>query len=760
MAFDQLPLGNHRRLFILFLPFILFSNQFDQSILIDGTVQDSLTGKHLPNVNIFLDQDKAFGTTTDKDGYFELLISRNHQKSLIIFEHIGYDSLMLSVKNAQNKKSFLLIPLIIDTEPIRVQEKRYMPEILSEAKMPVTIIEKKRFETQAYIDLGDLLKTDQSIRIEEELSGKKTISLHAGNADDVVVLYNGIKMNSNFDNTSDLSFVDLSNVEAVEIIRGSNTALYGSGAFSGIVNVIPKTEYDFSVRFQQKFGTYNTGEWNLQLNRQLFDRLNITYSLKEGASKRKYAESVSKSDFIKNELRHHQVGLLYFFDGKDYPQNSLNINYLNQLTEYDNYRNGEQQKNLNEIYSVIYDGQILSVNDFKLTASYNRLNTEQVLGHPEGKMNRGFFNDNYALKIEKKLAYNDLDFIFAYQYQDNNLDYNDEKYKLYDNGIPSRYPPDLLSSDFHQGMNGLVAISHFHAESGSEFFNPLDIGLSYRYDNVQNSRKNFHVDENNQPSGGDQKWEQSTVKFSSSLSGGNDQFDFDSYCNFGTNVKFPSISEQISTPQSILGDFYADPTPLKPETAKALEIGGSLTRQVPHIQSLDNIQMDLTYFKNFYSNKIVTFQSANSPLAFTSNVGSAVISGFDLKAAVSLFNEKLKLESGSSFYDISDILAFPFKYKSKTIFNIFYNIWGFNTQFHWFKEGKQTGMVKTNSGRFEMINLPRHSNIDIHLSHTFEFMQIKFFSNLSIRNLLDDITTIEGIAIHDRRIYLTFGLKY
>ena len=112
MAFDQLPSGNHRRFFILFLPFILFSSLFGQSILIDGTVQDFVTGKHLPNVNIFLDQDKAFGTTTDKDGYFELLISRNHQKSLIIFEHIGYDSLILSVKNAQNKKSFLFNQLL------------------------------------------------------------------------------------------------------------------------------------------------------------------------------------------------------------------------------------------------------------------------------------------------------------------------------------------------------------------------------------------------------------------------------------------------------------------------------------------------------------------------------------------------------------------------------------------------------------------------------------------------------------------------
>ena len=121
------------------------------------------------------------------------------------------------------------------------------------------MLESKTFEIRGFIDAGDLLKTEHSIQVEEDLSGKKTVSIRGGNPDEIVVMYNGVKLNRAYDNTFDLSLIDLEDIDRFEIIKGSNTALYGPEAFSGVINIVPKTQYDYHVRFQQRLGTYQSG---------------------------------------------------------------------------------------------------------------------------------------------------------------------------------------------------------------------------------------------------------------------------------------------------------------------------------------------------------------------------------------------------------------------------------------------------------------------------------------------------------------------
>jgi hypothetical protein len=61
---------------------------------------------------------------------------------------------------------------------------------------------------------------------------------------------------------------------------------------------------------------------------------------------------------------------------------------------------------------------------------------------------------------------------------------------------------------------------------------------------------------------------------------------------------------------------------------------------------------------------------------------------------------------------------------------------------------------------FIEVTLPKYSNIDIHLNKKFTLFGLKYFMNFSGRNLLDDDVVLQGLAIRDRRFYLTFGLQY
>ena len=56
--------------------------------------------------------------------------------------------------------------------------------------------------------------------------------------------------------------------------------------------------------------------------------------------------------------------------------------------------------------------------------------------------------------------------------------------------------------------------------------------------------------------------------------------------------------------------------------------------------------------------------------------------------------------------------------------------------------------------------LPSFSNIDLHLSNTVIWNNFNMNINLSGINLLTDDLVIQGLALRDRRFYLSVGIEY
>ena len=78
-------------------------------------------------------------------------------------------------------------------------------------------------------------------------------------ASNVVVLVDGVRLNSPDLSGPDLSSISLDQIERIEVVRGSGGVLYGSGAVGGVVNIVTKkgtlgTQVDASA----SYGSYNT----------------------------------------------------------------------------------------------------------------------------------------------------------------------------------------------------------------------------------------------------------------------------------------------------------------------------------------------------------------------------------------------------------------------------------------------------------------------------------------------------------------------
>jgi len=272
---------------------------FAETILVEGTVRHANTYQEIPYVNIYI-KDHLIGTSTKLDGSFELAIPASQENMIIIFEHVSFDTLQLPLQQALQKKRFYMTPRIIQSSAISIVAQRNNSKIQNDIPHPISIISSKKFDIQGYVDAGDLLKNEQSVQVEEELSGKKTVALRAGNPDDVIILYNGIKMNNLYDNVFDLSLINIEDIQHFEIIRGSNTSLYGPEAFSGVINIVPKIYKNYYARFTQRIGTYASGDWNLHLNYNYSDRWSLSYSYKKGATKRRYQDEDETSQLLLN----------------------------------------------------------------------------------------------------------------------------------------------------------------------------------------------------------------------------------------------------------------------------------------------------------------------------------------------------------------------------------------------------------------------------------------------------------------------------
>ncbi len=70
--------------------------------------------------------------------------------------------------------------------------------------------------------------------------GMKSASIRGSTSEQVLVLIDGMRLNSGRDGTVDLSTIPLASVERIEIVRGGAGSLYGTSAIGGVINIITR----------------------------------------------------------------------------------------------------------------------------------------------------------------------------------------------------------------------------------------------------------------------------------------------------------------------------------------------------------------------------------------------------------------------------------------------------------------------------------------------------------------------------------------
>jgi vitamin B12 transporter len=119
-----------------------------------------------------------------------------------------------------------------------------LPDELDETPVAATIVTKEDIERREARDILDVLREVPGLAVSRTGSPGKntTLFIRGGSSKQALVLWNGVEMNNAYFSGYDLGQLSAAGVEKVEIVRGPFSALYGSEAVSGVINVLTKPE--------------------------------------------------------------------------------------------------------------------------------------------------------------------------------------------------------------------------------------------------------------------------------------------------------------------------------------------------------------------------------------------------------------------------------------------------------------------------------------------------------------------------------------
>lgn len=324
-----------RTIFYLLLVGITFSQNTGQ---VSGSVYCTDSRLPLIAVNVYL-KNTVIGTSTNEDGYY-IIENVPSGKYEIIVDIIGYSKpnmKIIEIKQSENiNLNFHLHPEVISyNDDVTVTATRGH-SLITEVPSSVNIVNQEEIELRNPQNLAEALQNVPGVTIKDYggLGNTKSISLRGSSDSQVLVLLDGQRLNNPQSGSVDLNQISLEGIEKIEVVRGGNSALYGSDAIGGVINLISKkhNKNKSPVQSEVKIGTgsFELYTFEPSINIKLGDsRISTSYKYLSSKGNFPYTDNYGEiakrvnSDIESNNL---YIGITKDFGDPHYQRN-ISINY-------------------------------------------------------------------------------------------------------------------------------------------------------------------------------------------------------------------------------------------------------------------------------------------------------------------------------------------------------------------------------------------------------------------------------------------------
>lgn len=303
----------------------------DTDANIYGHVLDKATGEHLPYINIIL-KGTTHGMTTDGTGHY-LLKNLPEGNFVLEVSSMGYKTIEKDVTLKKGKTLELNFTLEEDYVSLdgvvvsanRSETKRRLAPTL------VKVIDSKMFETVSATSLSQGLVFQPGVRVENNCQncGFTQVRINGMEGKYTQILVDSRPIFSCLAGVYGLEQIPANMIERVEVVRGGGSALFGSSAIAGTINIITKEPMRNTASLSHTISNLNESsvfENNTTLNASLVSSNNRAGITLFGQNRERGAWDANDDGFSElPALKNQSVGLNGFYKTGDYSK--INIEY-------------------------------------------------------------------------------------------------------------------------------------------------------------------------------------------------------------------------------------------------------------------------------------------------------------------------------------------------------------------------------------------------------------------------------------------------
>jgi len=329
----------------------------------------------VPYASVYI-KNSSEGTNADENGNFELLLVPNRNMVLKISSQ-GYRSFTKNVTLTNAETKILNIELIEDIlglDQIVVSATRNRIS-KKEAPVIVKVLSPKLFQATQSISLADGLNYQPGVRVETNCQncGFTQVRLNGLEGQYTQILVNNRPVFSGVNGVYGLEQIPISIINRVEVVKSGGSALFGSNAIAGTINIITKEPINDSWEINSSLALINgtTADRNVNLNATV-----VTEDLSSGITV--YGVFRNRDDFDANhdgfsevtKLTNNSLGAKAFLRPNDNSKIGLDFTAIRE------FRRGGDRLDIAPQFTDITEE--LDHNTIFAGADYNLYNNERT----------------------------------------------------------------------------------------------------------------------------------------------------------------------------------------------------------------------------------------------------------------------------------------------------------------------------------------------------------------------------------------------
>jgi iron complex outermembrane receptor protein len=254
-----------------------------QRTTVRGTVRDASTRDPLAGAIVRI-PESPFGTSTDTSGAFVFQVDAGTFD--LVVSHVGYRTVRFTAlrraASADTTMAILLTEDAVTAGPVIVTASR-RTQYLEDAPVSMAVLEAEEIASRVPVNADEVLRAVSGVSmVDDQISIRGSSGYSRGVGSRVLLLLDGVPLLTGDTGEINWESIPVQQIERIEVVKGAGSALYGSSALGGVVNIITRGVPEETRTVVRSFGgvydRFPHERWNWSERRRRISGISATVS--------------------------------------------------------------------------------------------------------------------------------------------------------------------------------------------------------------------------------------------------------------------------------------------------------------------------------------------------------------------------------------------------------------------------------------------------------------------------------------------------